>query len=143
MNSPASNPAAETEADIHVEGRRLVEQIHERKRQQTLKPGDKVRTRRDGKAWWTVQVAGSRYAIMTRQAPFKPKGDYLYSIIDAKEGVRGPCNFIGNGWDVSRHITPLAGWRDLHVQLLADRVEISHRQRVYLDIIETQTGATE
>lgn len=78
---------------------------------QQLKAGDQVRTRKDGKAWWTVQVAGHRYSILTRQAPSRPKGEYLYTIVDNEEGVRGPSNFIGNGWDVSAYPTPAIGWR--------------------------------
>lgn len=104
-----------------------------------LWPGMQVRTSKDGPFWWTVQVVGSRYAIMTRQAPFRPKGEYTYTIIDMDRDVRGPCNLIGNGWDVSGHKTPLHGWRDLHVQLLAERIEISRRQRLPLDITEVRT----
>ena len=99
-----------------------------------LEVGDKVRTVRDLPFWWTVQTAGDRYVIMTRQAPFKPKGDYLYTIIDNETGMRGPCNLIGNGWDVSQYKTPEAGWRGLHVQLLAGDIELSHRQQVTLDL---------
>jgi hypothetical protein len=105
---------------------------------QMLNPGDRVRFSTGGRAWWTVQVAGTRYVIATRQAPFRPKGEYQYTIMDAAHSVRGPSNLIGNGWDVSAYKTPEAAWRDLHVQLLARRVEISRRQSAPLDIIETQ-----
>lgn len=135
MDNQTSNPADAMLND--AEGRQLVQGIISR----TLKPGDKVRTRKDGKAWWTVQVSGSRYAIMTRQAPFQPTGTYLYTIIDAQEGVRGPCNLIGNGWDVSAYITPQAGWRSLHIQLLAGHIAISHRQLVTLDIVEVKAAS--
>jgi hypothetical protein len=107
----------------------------------TLKAGDKVRTRRDFPFWWTVQVAGSRYVILSRQAQFKPKGEYVYSICDLEEGVRGPTNYVGNGWDVSRHKTPEQGWRDLHIQLLAGNVEISHRNRVSMDLFTEAVAA--
>lgn len=101
-----------------------------------LKPGDKVRTAKDGKAWWTVQASGNRYAILTRQAPFKPKGDYLYTIVDSEGAVRGPCNLIGNGWDVTQYPTPEIGWRLLHQKMTDGELEISHRRAVALDITE-------
>jgi hypothetical protein len=101
-----------------------------------LKPGDKVRTAKDGKAWWTVQAAGSRYAILTRQAPFRPRGDYLYTIVDSVDAVRGPCNLIGNGWDVTQYPTPEIGWRLLHLKLIAGELEISDRRALALDITE-------
>ncbi len=139
MDNQTSEPTLSQLND--AEGHELVNAIHDRKQRQNLKPGDKVRTRKDGKAWWTVQVAGSRYAILTRQAPFRTKGEYLYTIVDAKEGVRGPCNLIGNGWDVSEYTTPEAGWRGLHVQLLAGSIEISHRQQVSLDVTEVKAAS--
>lgn len=105
-----------------------------------LKVGDKVRTRHDGKSWWSVQVAGGRYTICIRQAPFKAKGEYLYTILDSVNEVQGPCNLIGNGWDVSLYKTPEIGWRDLHVQLLSERVEISRRQSVSLKITEVKAA---
>jgi len=37
--------------------------------------------------------------ILTRQAPFKPKGEVLYTIVDQEQGLRGPCNLIEQGWD--------------------------------------------
>lgn len=77
---------------------------------------------------WTIQVAGGRYAILTKQAPFKAKGELLYTICDAQEGRRGPTNFVGNGWDMSTH-GPLIGSRALHVALLSGEVEISHRRQ--------------
>jgi hypothetical protein len=109
---------------------------HETTARQILTVGDQVRTSLDRRAWWDVVAAGSRYAIMTRQAPFRPKGEYLYSIVDAQEGVRGPCNLVGNGWDVTQYRTPAIGWRLLHIKLLAGELEISHRKRVRIDITE-------
>lgn len=106
-----------------------------------LKQGDRIRTTRDGKSWWTVQIAGERYVICTRQAPFKPKGDYLYTIMDLKRHAQGPCNLIGNGWDVSYFKTPLHGWRWLHISLLAGTIELSRRQACGLVIREVEISA--
>jgi len=98
--------------------------------------GQKVRTRCDGKFWWTVHASGSRYAICSRQAPFKPKGQYLYTIMDFEKGIQGPCNLIGQGWDVTQYKTPELGWRLLHVALLNGSLEISHRNNAALVITE-------
>jgi hypothetical protein len=83
-----------------------------------------------------VQAAGSRYAICSRQAPFKPKGEYLYTIMDFEQGIQGPCNLIGNGWDVAQYNTPEIGWRALHLALLGKQVEISHRNNIKLEVTE-------
>ena len=78
---------------------------------------------------------------MTRQAPFRPKGEYLYTILDRQAGVRGPTNFIGNGWDVTSYPTAAIGWRALHIALLSNSVEISRRQQISMDIVEVKRGA--
>lgn len=49
--------------------------------------------------WWTARAADDRFTILTRQADFRPRGEVFYTIIDAEQGVRGPCNLIGQGWD--------------------------------------------
>lgn len=88
--------------------------------------------------WWTVQAAGSRYAIVTQQAPFRPAGEYFYSILDFEEGIRGPSNLIGNGWDVSQYPSPEIGWRLLHVGLLSERLQITSRNRVPFSILDVR-----
>lgn len=65
----------------------------------TLPPvGVQVRLCCDGPRWWDVRIADERFAILTRQAEFRPKGQVAYTILDVREGVRGPCNSIGQGW---------------------------------------------
>jgi|GEM_PF-3503896 len=59
---------------------------------------DKVKFSGDHR-WWTARAVSERFAVLTRQAEFKPKGEVAYTIIDPKRGVRGPCNLIGQGWD--------------------------------------------
>ena len=75
---------------------------------------------------WTIQVDGTRYTILTKQEPFQPKGQLLYTICDKELSRRGPSNFIGNGWDMHSR-GPYIGSRALHVALLSGEVEISHR----------------
>lgn len=66
-----------------------------------LAVGDKIRLAHGGgeKRWWDVRARDERFVILTRQAPFRPKGDVEYTIIDTVRDLRGPCNLIGQGWD--------------------------------------------
>lgn len=65
--------------------------------------GDRVRfttPHNEAHSWWTVRAGDERYTVLTRQRPFRPKGELLYTIIDRQRDVRGPCNLVGQGWDV-------------------------------------------
>lgn len=95
-----------------------------------LRVHSRVRLAGESRFSWTVQVAGDRYTILTRQAPFRPKGDLDYTICDNVTGKRGPTNVIGNGWDFNAIGGAYQGARLLHIELLAGRVEISRRQSV-------------
>lgn len=128
--------------------------------------GAKVKLLKDGPRWWAVRAADERFAILTRQADFKPKGEVLYTILDVHEGVRGPCNLIGQGWDRYMPDTACqellealqvgakvnawnAGDRSFDLDaVLAERqrnevawVEISRRNRVALDLGEVRRPA--
>ena len=66
-------------------------------------PGDRVRfwtPAGEARRWWTVRAGDERFTVLTRQAEFEPKGVSCYTIIDRKRDVRGPCNLIGQGWEV-------------------------------------------
>src|SRR5690554_2932986 len=68
-----------------------------------LAPGDRVKfgtPDKDTRRWWNVRAADDRFVVLTRQAEFQKRGTLLYTIIDWDRGVRGPCNRIGQGWDV-------------------------------------------
>lgn len=131
----------------------------------TLPPvGARVKLPNDGPRWWDVRVADDRFAILTRQAEFRPKGEVCYTILDAVEGVRGPCNLIGQGWDkympdkACRELleelqigAKTDAWNagdrsfdmDAHIAWMNEHqrfgVEISHRNRVNLVIGEVRT----
>lgn len=92
-----------------------------------LKPNEQVRLNLGAEQrWWTVRAADTRYAIVTRQAPFRPKGEFEYSILDSTTGNAGPSNLIGNGfWNRGEDIT--VGAERLLGDLNAGRVEISRR----------------
>lgn len=110
-----------------------------------LSRGARIRLSADNNSWrkwWTVQAAGSRYAIVTQQAPFRPKGDYIYSILDFETGIRGPSDLIGNGWDVSQYPSAEIGWRLLHLALLSGRRQITTRNRVSFSIVDVRLACS-
>lgn len=60
---------------------------------------------------WTVQAVTANFAALTRPATEydgdrdfpvhvdqDPVGDVLYTVLDWRNGVRGPCNLSGQGW---------------------------------------------
>jgi hypothetical protein len=51
------------------------------------------------KAWWTVRANDERFTVLTRPASNPAKGSE-YTIVDEVRGLRGPCDLIGQGWDV-------------------------------------------
>ena len=76
--------------------------------------------------WWTVRAVdteGNRYAVATCPAPFKPKGEVLYTIIDLERKICGPCNLIGGGYDINE---PQGPWNLLH-EIKTGELEISRR----------------
>ncbi|WP_230596356.1 MULTISPECIES: hypothetical protein [Nocardiaceae] len=94
--------------------------------------GDKVTFIGEPRRPYTVRATSPHYAVLTRQADFKPKGTDFYCIVDWRKSVRGPCNLIGQGWDT----TTDESCEELCSELEAGRIEVSHRNRVPLDIQE-------
>lgn len=106
--------------------------------------------------FWTVQALDDRFVILTRQAPFRPKGQSQYTIIDWERGVRGPCNLIGQGWDIDEPNGPedllqaLNNQLEIHRRLDAGEksvsiddyaVEVSHRNNVPVEIVDRRSTA--
>lgn len=78
---------------------------------ETVEVGDQIRFDPD-RPWWTVRDRDDRYIVATRQQPFAPKGDLLYTVVDltgwqdykyngAGNGiVRSSLNTLGGGWNI-------------------------------------------
>ncbi|WP_032376692.1 hypothetical protein [Rhodococcoides fascians] len=96
--------------------------------------GSKVTFTGEPRRPYTVRATSENYAVLTRQADFKPKGTYFYCIIDWRNAIRGPCNLIGQGWDTTTDESCV----ELCSELAAGRIEVSHRNRVTLDIQAVQ-----
>jgi hypothetical protein len=62
-----------------------------------LAVGEKVKLAGD-RRWWTVRAVTEHFAALTRQAEFHPGGTNCYTVLDWRNGVRGPCDLIGQGW---------------------------------------------
>lgn len=108
----------------------------------------------ESRYWWDVRCGDDRYTILTRQAQFHPKGEVYYTIIDRERCVRGPCNLIGQGWDI--HMDDEACTRLLEALRRHDEVaalshepgsvvldgvavvEVSYRNNVPVDIAEVR-----
>lgn len=112
-----------------------------------LAVGERVRFARpsdESTWWWDVRATDTRFTVLTRQRPFRVKGELLYTIIDRERGVRGPCNLIGQGWDIEepggceRLLDALRRHADNAPGL---RVEVSHRNNLPFEILETHTPA--
>lgn len=121
-----------------------------------LAPGDQLRFAQGGAPswWWDARAVSERYAVLTHQAPFEPKGTLIYTIIDWQRGVRGPCNLVGQGWDfgtdpdvdAARLLAALEGAAVVDDQMLS--VEVSYRNNVPVGVlarrpITTQVEITE
>jgi hypothetical protein len=59
--------------------------------------GERVKLDTD-RRWWTVKAVTDNFAALTRQAEFHPRGILCYTVLDWRNGVRGPCNLLGQGW---------------------------------------------
>jgi hypothetical protein len=65
----------------------------------TLTVGERVKlSGTDSRLWWTVRAVSEHFVALVRQAEFRPKGVLRYTVLDWRNGVRGPCNLIGQGW---------------------------------------------
>lgn len=110
-----------------------------------LAAGDKVKFAGD-RLWWTVQAVSDNFAALVRQAEFEPRGVMCYTVIDWRNGVRGPCDLVGQGWGDGTYTvdecTELldafeAGARPIEPGPVHEtRVHVSQRNNVRINIVE-------
>lgn len=106
--------------------------------------GDKIRfDPRGGRRWWTVRDRDDRFIVATAQAPFHPKGELWYTVVDltgwqnkryngAGNGVvRSSLNTLGGGWD-----TDDESLAEIIPALHSGEWELSHRRVVSVWSIE-------
>lgn len=49
---------------------------------------------------WTVRSRDDRFLVLSRPSDLDASTE-IYTIADLEAGVRGPCNLIGGGWDMT------------------------------------------
>lgn len=121
-----------------------------------LKIGEQVRLGGSPRSWWwDVRATDERFTILTHAEPNKPHS--AYTIIDRERGVRGPCDLIGQGWDVDEEggCESLLRALNYHLEVSArlDRgeesvtldetsTEVSYRNNVPIEILGHYTPSS-
>lgn len=108
--------------------------------------GDLVRLDPDsGRGPWLVEARDERFIIVSRQAPFKPRGTLQYAIVDltgwtreyngvAPGPVRSSASTIGGQYDMSR-----PDWaRRLLAELVDGTRQLSVRRVMRVDAITVE-----
>ncbi|CAG7633253.1 hypothetical protein HGB39_28315 [Rhodococcus opacus] len=95
-----------------------------------LDVGGRIRFGLEPRRPYTVRALSEHFVVCTRPRDFATTGDFVYTVIDWRNGIRGPIN--GQVADVSTD----ERCRDLLHDLEAGRWEISHHNRVQLDILD-------
>jgi len=97
-----------------------------------LDAGGRIRFGIEPRRPYIVRAISEHFVICTRPSDFATTGDFVYTVIDWRNGIRGPINVIGHSPDVSTD----EQCRDLLHDLEASRREISHHNRIQLDILD-------
>ena len=78
--------------------------------------------------WWTVRAVTEHFAALTRPAAFHPAGTRCYTVLDWRNGVRGPCDRIGQGWGDGSYTE--AECAEMLTEFEAGDLEVSQRNWV-------------
>ncbi len=84
--------------------------------------------------WWTVRAVTGHFAALTAHAEFHPTGTRCYTVIDWRNGIRGACNLIGQGWGDGTYTEEECA--AMLAEFEAGGLEISHRNWVPLEFAE-------
>ncbi len=94
-----------------------------------IKPGTRIKFT-DDRCRWQVRATSENFAVCTRQADFRPRGELFYTVVDFRQNIRGPVNVIGQGWKTETD----EECRELVELVEAGKWAVSHRNRVALSI---------
>lgn len=109
-------------------------------RPMNLSIGSRVRFSNDYRPrnWWTVVTQSLHFDALVRQAAFQEKGILEYSVVDWRNGVRGACNLIGQGYgDGSYNHNEC---RRMLREFESGRLEVSQRNWIRIEISEVDHG---
>lgn len=63
-----------------------------------IEVGDQLKLSGD-RFWWTVKAVSENFVAATRKVPFQSDDEnVVYTVLDWRNGVRGPCDLIGQGY---------------------------------------------
>lgn len=96
-----------------------------------LEIGDRVRFVGESQARFKVRAKTKRYVVLTYPA----FGSSIYTVIDLEQGVRGADDSWGTGYEDDAQILESLSW------LESGRAEVSHRNRVTLNIADVKAAA--
>ncbi len=98
-----------------------------------LTVGQRVKLAGD-RYWWTVKAVTPNFAALTRQAEFHPAGTLCYTVLDWRNGVRGPCNLIGQGYGDGSYSE--AECAEMLAEFEAGDLEVSQRNWVRIEFAD-------
>lgn len=124
-----------------------------------LSVGQQVRFADDSNPW-TVKAISENFAALTRPVTdtdrkrhrdeyyeayweddvdqYEPlAGDVFYTVLDWRNGLRGPCNLVGQSWGDGTYSE--AECAAMLAEFEAGDLEVSHRNHVRIDIREVNT----
>lgn len=96
-----------------------------------LETGDRLKFDGDHR-WWTVRAVSAHFAALTRQAEFRPAGVRCYTVLDWRNGVRGPCNLIGQGYGDGSYTEPECA--EMLARFESGDLEVSQRNWVPIEV---------
>jgi hypothetical protein len=99
---------------------------------------------------WTVKAVSEHFAALTRLVEDNERGlddvdwpelvdeleegTVLYTVLDWRNGVRGPCNLVGQAWGDGTYTE--ADCAEMLAEFESGDLEISHRNRVRIEFGE-------
>ena len=113
-----------------------------------VRVGDRIRFAPE-RRWWAVRDRDERFIVATAQAPFEPKGELVYTVVDltgwqghkyngAGNGVvRSSLNTLGGGWDLGPNGE---GSEQIIPALRTGTFELSNRRVANARVVEIKEG---
>lgn len=109
--------------------------------------GDHLRLDWEDHWWWRVQAVSEHFTACVHQARFEPKGTLCYTVLDWRNGQRGPCNLIGQGYGDGSYSEQECAEMLAEFERVEDvcptrgplyALEVSHRNNVPLRVLEVR-----
>lgn len=99
--------------------------------------------------WWTLRARDERWLLATCPAPFKPRGELWYCVVDLRRPykyngvgpgmVRSSLNALGGGWPYDEFSDE--AFHQALADLNAERWELSNRRLVIVHRFEPKAAS--